>query len=293
MNKKKPREGVVDVPGARLRYRLAGISNAPLLVFENGWGASYEQWFWIERELADHAQLLFYNRAGIGESELLTAQTVKGLSDQFAALPAALGFKQPVVAIGHSYGGLMCSLHASQRRDVLKAVVELDPTPETSDPVLDGNLRSLGPAVRLVKIGLALRLPNLLFGSLGKSLPPELGAEMMRCSLSNSASLDAGMTEFALLNDIRAAIANGQPKEFSRLLIGAGAKAESAGIIGRLLASPKRVDETYAHSKAMQRERAVNDPGCRTIQLPFDHSGVVFDEAGAKACALEILKFLA
>jgi pimeloyl-ACP methyl ester carboxylesterase len=288
-NKKK----MVDVPGARLRYCLAGTSGAPLLVFENGWGASYEQWFWMERELAAHAQLLFYNRAGIGGSELLAPQTVAGLSDQFAALPAALGLAKPVVAIGHSYGGLMCSLHAAQRGDVLKSLVEIDPTSEVAEPVLDANLQTLIPALRLVKICLALGLPNFLFGGLGKSLPPAQGAEIMRRALSNPASLDAGLVEFKFLNDIRSAISSGHPAGLSRLLIGAGATSEaSAGVIGKWISGSKRMKEAFERSKAAQRERAVRDPKCEMTLLPFTHGGLVFDQAGAKESAAVILKFL-
>ena len=293
MNEKKLDQGLVDVPGARLRYRLAGMPGKPLLVFENGWGASYEQWAWIERELAPHAQLLFYNRAGIGGSELLQAQTVTGLSDQFAALPVALGLKQPVIAVGHSYGGLMCSLHAAQRSDALKAVVEIDPTTEVSDPVLDGNLRALGPMVRVLKVCLSLGLPNFLFGSLGKSLPTKLGEEMMSCSLNSPASLDAGVAEFALLSSIRAAISKAPASGVPRLLIGAGTTAEpGAGRLARWISNSKRSIDTFERSKSLQRERAVNDPQCQITLLPYNHSALVFDEAGSKASAASILSFL-
>ncbi|HET8883833.1 MAG TPA: alpha/beta hydrolase, partial [Solimonas sp.] len=179
------REGVADVPGARLRYRLAGTPGAPLLVFENGWGASYEMWTWVERELAPHAQLLFYDRAGVGGSELLAPQSVAGLSAQFAALPGALGFSQPVIAVGQSYGGLMCSLHAAQRRDVLRAVVEIDPTPEQAHPKLDGSLRKLPSVIRVLKAMLRLGLPDLLFAPAMKVLPSPERDTLLRVSLGN------------------------------------------------------------------------------------------------------------
>lgn len=293
MTENKPYEGVADISGARLRYRIAGTIGAPLLVFENGWGASYEQWAWIERELAAHAQLLFYNRAGIGGSKLLRAQTVNGLSDQFAALLAALGFVQPAIVVGHSYGGLMSSLHAAQRPEVLKAVIEIDPTTEVADPVLDGNLQVLGPGVCLVKFFLSLGLPNVLFGGLAKSLPPELGKEMMIRSLSNPESLDAGVAEFALLSSIRATISKAHSSGLPRLLIGAGTTSEpGGGLLSRLMANSKRSSETFERSKSLQRDRAVSDPECRITMLPYNHSALAFDSAGAKASAATILGFL-
>ena len=75
----------------------------PVIVFENGWSASYHYWIWVERELAPHARLLFYNRAGIGGSTLEAPKSARSLSDQFEAMLAALGIETPIVVVGQSY----------------------------------------------------------------------------------------------------------------------------------------------------------------------------------------------
>lgn len=286
------REGVAEVPGARLRYRLAGTPGAPLLVFENGWGASYEMWTWVERELAPHAQLLFYNRAGIGGSECLVPQTVENLSAQFAALPNALGLQGPVIAVGQSYGGLMCSLHAAQQRAVLKTVIEIDSTPETADPDVDHGLRQFPAIVKVVKTTLRLGLPNFLFRAVKKTLPATEGETLLRVALSNAASLDAGIAELALLDEIRAAIAAGRPQRLPRLLIGAGVLPPKIGLVGRLLANPRRVQAMFARSKALQRARSQQDPDCRLLMLPYDHGALVFERDGARASAAAVLEFI-
>ena len=286
------REGSVDVPGARLRYRLAGTPGEPLLVFENGWGASYEQWAWVERELAPHAQLLFYDRAGIGGSVRLEPQTVAGLSAHFAALPASLGLHGPVIAVGHSYGGLMCSLHAAQRRDAVQAVVEIDSTPERGDIDADSGLRSLPKLIALIRGGLRLGIPNVAFGGLAKKLPPDAGRSLMRIALSNRASLQAGLDEFAMLHEIRAAIAIGRPQDFSRLLIAAGTPAKHEGLLSRILVSRARVQSVFARNGQMQRERTTRDAGCRLQPLPYDHSDLVFDPNGARETAASIRQFV-
>lgn len=286
------REGIAEVPGARLRYRLTGREDAPLLVFENGWGASYEQWAWIERELAPHARLLFYDRAGIGGSQLLSPQTVEGLSAQFAALPGALGLPGPVVAVGHSYGGLMCALHAAQRRDVLRTVVEIDSTQEHADPQIDAGLRSMPPMVKILKPLLRLGLPNFLFRPIGESLPAPEGEAVMRISLNNVASLDAGLAELALLGPIRAAIAKGRPRDFERLLIMAGEAAKREGPLIRMLVSAERARGMIERTQALQRDRGVEDPGCRIVSLPYNHGTLVFGPEGARATAAALLAFL-
>lgn len=286
------REGKVEVPGARLRYRLAGAPRGPILIFENGWGASYEMWTWVERELAPHAQLLFYNRAGIGGSELLEPQTVEGLSTQFIALPRALGLVGPIVAVGQSYGGLMCSLHAAQQRNAVLAAIEIDPTPEQSVPELDDSLELLPSIVRVVKIMVKIGLPNLMFGSVGKFLPAEQTRKIMQSSLSNSASLDAGLSEYALLPGIRAAIAAHQPQGMKRLLIGAGTPSVKNGFVTKLLVSNDRSRASFERNRAFQIERGRQNADCEVMSLPYDHGGLVFEVAGAKASCQAILTFL-
>lgn len=286
------REGTVEVPGARLRYRLAGASKGPILIFENGWGASYEMWTWVERELAPHAQLLFYNRAGIGGSELLHPQTVEGLSAQFVALPRALGLTGPIVAVGQSYGGLMCSLHAAQQRQALLTAIEIDPTPERSVPELDESLNLLPSIVRVVKIMAKLGLPNFMFGSVGKFLPPEQTRKIMKASLSNSASLDAGLAEFALLPEIRASIAASRPQGMKRLLIGAGTPSVKNGLVTKLLVSEKLSRATFERNRSFQIERGRQNEDCEVMTLPYDHGGLVFEVVGAKASSQAIMAFL-
>eukprot|EP00456_Euglypha_rotunda_P039421 TRINITY_DN30377_c0_g1_i8.p2 TRINITY_DN30377_c0_g1~~TRINITY_DN30377_c0_g1_i8.p2 ORF type:complete len:142 (+),score=38.74 TRINITY_DN30377_c0_g1_i8:425-850(+) len=107
-------EGIVEVPGGSVRYRRLMAASGPTLVFENGWAASHEQWAWVERELVGHANLLFYSHAGIGGGTLSRTQSPGGLSRQFAALLDALNIRQKVVLVGHSFGGLLCALHAAQ-----------------------------------------------------------------------------------------------------------------------------------------------------------------------------------
>jgi pimeloyl-ACP methyl ester carboxylesterase len=292
MNETQVREGVAEVPGARLRYRLAGTAGAPLLVFENGWGASFEMWAWVEQELAPHAQLLLYNRAGIGRSERLLPQTVAGLSEQFAALPAALGLAGPVIAVGQSYGGLMCGLHAAQRPEALRAVVEVDPTPDVTDPDIDGPAGKLPAVIRVLQVWLRLGLPNFLFGQVSKALPKESAHRLLRTSLSNPDSLEAGLAELAMRFDIRARIAAGRRGDLPRLLIGAGALPPLKRVVERLLVRPALAKASFERSKALQHARAAQDPDCRLLMLPHSHGGLVFERDGAQATAGAVLDLL-
>jgi pimeloyl-ACP methyl ester carboxylesterase len=107
-------DGYADVDGARLSYRLVNPdSNGPTLVFENGWGASWHYWVWLERALGNRCRMLFYDRAGIGGSSVCAPLSAAGITWHFKALLNQLGIENEVIAVGHSFGGLMVGLHAA------------------------------------------------------------------------------------------------------------------------------------------------------------------------------------
>ena len=281
----------IEVPGASLRYRLCGTPSAlPLLVFENGWGASFEQWTWIEGLLAPQTRLLFYDRAGIGGSRLQAPQTVAGLSAGFAALLQALNVDTPVVVVGHSYGGLMGSLHVAQQPQRVRALVQVDATPDRDEATIDAQLDMLR-IVGSLSIGLArLGLPNPVFGSAGRMLPAPEGRQMMRRSFSNVASLRAGMAEFALLRGIRAAIA-AQPVGCPALILSADRATEAKGLLARLV-PPHKARTLIALMQSQHRHKAAQAAPGEWDALPHDHGALVFDQAGAQATATRLMRFV-
>jgi pimeloyl-ACP methyl ester carboxylesterase len=117
------------LPARCCSIRRAGIDKGPLLVFENGWSASHHHWAWVERKLAPHAQLLFYDRAGIGRSVATAPLTVAGLSRHFIEMLQVLEIREPVIVVGHSYGGLIGALHVAQQPQAVRALIQLDASP--------------------------------------------------------------------------------------------------------------------------------------------------------------------
>ena len=282
-------EGIVEVPGGCVRYRLLPAAKGPTLVFENGWAASHEQWAWVERELAGHASLLFYSHAGIGGGTLQVRQSPAGLSAQFAALLDELGISQPVVLVGHSFGGLISALHAAQQADRVFALVQLDNTPEIHDRELDSTMplaKALGSFAALCA---RLHIPDPLFSKLGKFLPAEEGERMQELSLGSASSMKAALVELGLLTEIRAAIA-AAPASPPRLVISAGAVESPKGRLGRLLA--KKGAQRLQRVHLVHRAQA-QAPGSRWMSLPHSHGDLVFTAAGARDSAREIREFVA
>jgi pimeloyl-ACP methyl ester carboxylesterase len=286
------REGFAEVPGARHRYRLAGNQTRhPLLVFENGWGASYEYWAWMERVLARQARMLFYDRAGIGGSSRSGPQSVAALSAQMAALLAAVGVTERVVIVGHSYGGLIGSLHAIQQPGSVRAVVGLDPSPAQSDPVLDKQMQMVHEVAKLAIFCAHLGIPDPLFCPSGKRLPQPEGRLLVERSFGSALSLRAAVEELKLFDGIKATLDDAKT-ELPHLIVSAGRAAELKGWIGRILVPPEKARRIVQRMQAVHQQRVALSKHGLWEELPHDHGSLVFSEKGASDSAARILGFL-
>jgi pimeloyl-ACP methyl ester carboxylesterase len=93
------------------------------------------------------------------------------MSRHLSALLDHLDIRDPVVVLGQSYGGLICGVHAALIPERLRAIVQVDPTPERADPTIDAGLGTM-PLISNLLIGLAmLRVPEPIFGSAMPELP--------------------------------------------------------------------------------------------------------------------------
>lgn len=286
-----PIEGFVDVAGGRLRYRCLRAAAGPVLVFENGWGASHEQWAWLERELAGEASLVFYSHAGIGGSTIAQAQTVAGLSTQFASLLDHLGLRQPVVLVGHSFGGLVSALHAAQQPERVAAIVQLDNTQEIDDAVIDKPLRMVKWLCAFANVCARLGVRDPVFGALTRTLPTEARERMQQLSFGSPSSMRAALAELALLGSIRAAIAGARPQQMRRV-ISADRFDQPGGLLARLLSLPEaKMLERLHHIQRLHRRQAYAS-GSSWTTLPHTHSDLVFTREGAADVARELREFV-
>ena len=286
------REGVQDVPGAQLHYRLAGEDSGslPVLAFENGWGASFHMWSWVQRELESHTQLLFYSRGGIGGSALGEPQTVAGMSRHLADLLDALHIRQPVFVVGQSYGGLLCSAHAVQIPDRVLGLVQVDPAIEQADRVVDAGLAAV-PAMTAVAALLARTpIPEPVFSPATRDLPEPDGGELRRRSFRSATSLRAARRELALLPHLREIAA--QPAAQPRLVISAGRAVGPTNAIVRRLAPTGHARAIVDRAAELNRITAERGTGSRWEQLPHTHGGLVFSRSGAVDTSARILEFV-
>ena len=114
----------------------------PVIVFESGLGNDMRGWEAVARPLAAFAQVVLYDRPGIGRSgprrgtEVLLASTV---ADELLACLHALDLPPPYVLVGHSLGGFYMQAFARKYPQQTAAVVLIDSASPLEPPGVFGS----------------------------------------------------------------------------------------------------------------------------------------------------------
>lgn len=288
-------EGDIDVPGGRLHYRLSGAARAgQTIVLENGWSGSFPYMVWLERALASQARVLAYDRVGVGYSRADAAPTTAGLTQQLVALLDALQLREPVTIVGHSYGGLLAVLHKVQAPERVRALVQIDPTPEFEDPLIDASLRIVPRLGRVMQLLALLRLDHKLMPELAQQLPAEVLARLQPGTGWTLRSLNGAIAEIGLLAEVRRTVSSSErASQAARLVISAApAIATPTSWLARRFAKPGQAQRFTAAAHALHRRQAALHPASAWTTLPYSHVGLIVDRASAALIADRTLEFL-
>lgn len=139
-----------DVPGRRVAVngRSVYVEESGLgddwVVFESGAGAGRTCWDPVLPLLTDTAHLVTYDRAGRPRTEPVAgALSIEEMADDLVAMTEAV-VPRPFVLVAHSMGGLVARRAAERLGPRLRALLLVDPTPETSPMYDDWDARVAG-----------------------------------------------------------------------------------------------------------------------------------------------------
>lgn len=118
----------VEVRGKKMEVCIMG-NGSQTVVIQTGIGCSFYDWFQIAEKLSSNYTVVLFHRPGYGKSELgneprTTLQATKELHE----LLHILAIRQPIILVGHSYGGLCAQQFAMLHSNQLKAVILVDST---------------------------------------------------------------------------------------------------------------------------------------------------------------------
>ncbi|WP_131101829.1 alpha/beta hydrolase [Bacillus sp. SYJ] len=99
------------------------------VVIQTGMTCSFYDWFPIIEKLSQHFTVVSYHRPGYGKSELGNhSRTTRQTTKELHMLLQKLDIHDPIILIGHSYGGLCAQHFAMSHEDKLQALILVDST---------------------------------------------------------------------------------------------------------------------------------------------------------------------
>lgn len=120
---------MVQVGGHKQHLHLTGpVTSTPLIVCEAGIGASSLSWQLIQHAIEAETRIAVYDRAGLGWSDAATTpRTAKQVNHELFSMLDAAGHHDPVILVGHSFGGMSTLLAACDHPDRVAGLVLVDP----------------------------------------------------------------------------------------------------------------------------------------------------------------------
>lgn len=134
-----------DAGGHSLNLLIGGQREEarPAVILEGGFGTGIASWSTVQREIAKFAQVVSYDRAGLGQSEPgPKPRDAKQIATELHAALQKAGIKPPYVLVGHSLGGPFVRVFASMYSTEIAGLVLIDPAQETFHVWMKANLPS-------------------------------------------------------------------------------------------------------------------------------------------------------
>ncbi len=123
----------IDVGGHSLNLRIGG-HGSPAVIFEGGFGEGIAGWSLVQKEIANFAQTVSYDRAGLGQSELgPKPRSARQIATELHTALQNAGVKPPYVLVGHSLGGPYVRVFSDLYPKEVAGMVLLDPSQEAFD----------------------------------------------------------------------------------------------------------------------------------------------------------------
>lgn len=131
--KNKPIGKHVRVGQRALHAVVTGGNNQgnPTIILESGMGGCSLDWSLIQSELSKNSMVLSYDRAGFcWSTQTMVQPTCKNDVNELRLLLKEMNLKPPYLLVGHSYGGMIMRLFASEYPEEVKGLILVDSTHE-------------------------------------------------------------------------------------------------------------------------------------------------------------------
>ncbi|WP_420107586.1 alpha/beta fold hydrolase [Kocuria marina] len=122
--------------------RILDVGSGPVIVCCSGVASTLWDWLPVVERLRRDHRVIVYDRPGYAPGDRVSEQLpdLNAEADRFAAVLAACGVREPVTAVGHSFGGAVVEVAARVHPERIRHLVLLDasvPSAEGADPAHD------------------------------------------------------------------------------------------------------------------------------------------------------------
>ena len=173
---RNPPPGEMVFVGERQIHLLCQGQGSPAVILESGIPGSSLGWASVIEDIASFATVCAYDRAGYGWSQSgPEPRTISNIARELRDLLRTAGVDPPYILAGHSFGGLVVQLYASQFPDEVAGMVLVD----SSHPDLarrPGQFEQIAGVAFRLKLLAPLGIPRLMFD------PPPAGSPESRSS---------------------------------------------------------------------------------------------------------------
>ena len=124
---RNPPPGEVVVAGGRQMHLLCQGQGSPAVILESGIPGTSLGWVSVMEDIASFARVCAYDRAGYAWSEARPEpRTISNITRELRDLLRTARVDPPYVLAGHSFGGLVVQLYASQFPEEVAGMVLVD-----------------------------------------------------------------------------------------------------------------------------------------------------------------------
>jgi pimeloyl-ACP methyl ester carboxylesterase len=125
-----PAGQLFDIGGSRLHAICQG-QGTPTVILEAGLSSTHLDWSRVIPEIAKNTRVFAYDRGGYGWSDPCPKpRTGLRMVRELHTLLQKAGISSPYILVGHSYGGLLVRLYASQYPEEVAGIILVDGSPE-------------------------------------------------------------------------------------------------------------------------------------------------------------------
>ncbi|MED5099325.1 MULTISPECIES: alpha/beta fold hydrolase [Niallia] len=105
-----------------------GSKGIPIVIL-TGMGCSFYEWYQVTKSLAKSNRVIMFHRPGLGLSPLSEEiRNTNAVIDELSQLLIGLNIFEPVILVGHSYGGLCAQHYAKVFPEKIAGIVLIDST---------------------------------------------------------------------------------------------------------------------------------------------------------------------